>query len=312
MPVTMLLILSLSKDARRSCRQGFPYRPLGRCFPIGSGRTSWLAGPIAWAVLAYMLACGTASAFDPSELYRARVRVTGQRVETRVPALEHGLRDVLVKVSGDLEIAGDPAVAQRASQAEGYVGSFRYRDLLEGIPVHDEQGTRDRPHELTIDFDPAKIDGLVRSLGREPWTGPRPRVVVFLAVDFDEVDYLLAADGRLGRTQRESLLAAAWQYGMPMALPAERSLAASGVTLENLPSTDPDGLETAAKSAGGDIGLIGNLTWSPEALGWTADWRLAWKGELNRWQSRGVNFDEAFRNAMSGALQVLSGHGAPP
>ena len=259
-----------------------------------------------------MLACGTASAFDPPELYQAKVRVTGQRVETRIPALEHGLRDVLIKVSGAPEIADDPAVAERAPKAERYVGSFRYRDLMEGIPVHDEQGTRDRPHELTIDFDPEKIDGLMRSLGRRPWTGQRPRVVVFLAVDFDEVDYLLAADGRLGRTQRESLLAAAWQYGMPMVLPAERLLAASGVTFENLRSADPASLETAAKSAGGDIGLIGNLTWSPEALGWTADWRLPWKGDLNQWQVRGVNFDEAFRNAMSGALRVLSGHGAPP
>jgi hypothetical protein len=259
-----------------------------------------------------MLACGTASALDPSELYQARVRVTGQRVETRVPALEQGLRDVLIKVSGDPEIADDPAVTERASQAEGYVGSFRYRDLLEGIPVHDEQGTRDRPHELTIDFDPEKIDELLRSLGRQPWTGQRPRIVVFLAVDFDEVHYVLAADGRLGQTQRESLFAAAWQYGMPMVLPAEQLLAASGVTLETLPSTDPADLETAAKAAGGDIGLIGNLTWSPEALGWTADWRLPWRGQLNQWQIRGVNFDEAFRNAMIGTLQVLSGHGAPP
>jgi hypothetical protein len=229
-------------------------------------------------------------------------------VETRLPALEQGLGDVLIKVSGDPQIAD----AERASKAESYVSSFQYRDLMAGIPIHDEQGTRDRPHELTIDFDPEKIDGLVRSLGGKPWTGERPRVVVFLAVDFDEVDYLLADDGSRGQTQRESLLAAAWKYGVPVALPTEQVLAASGVTFENLRSADPAGLETAAKAAGGDIGLIGDLTWNPQALGWIADWRLAWKGKLNRWQIRGVNFDEAFRNAMSGALQVLSGHGAPP
>jgi len=271
--------------------------------------TSWLAGLIAWAV---MLACGAASAGSPAELYQARIFVTGQRAETRLPALERGLGDVLINVSGDPEIVHDPAVAELASKAETYLDSFRYRDLMAGIPVHDEQGTRDRPYELTIDFDPGKIDSVVRSLGREPWTGERPRVVVFLAVEFDEATYLLAADGSRGRDQRESLLAAAWKYGIPMVLPTEQLLAVSGVTFENLGATDPNRLETTAKAAGGDIGLVGTLTWSREALGWIADWRLAWRGKPNQWQIRGVNFDEAFRNAMSGALRVLSDHGAPP
>jgi len=259
-----------------------------------------------------MLACGAASAGSRAELYQARIFVTGQRAETRLPALERGLGDVLIKVSGDPEIVHDPAVAELASKAETYVDSFRYRDLMAGIPVHDEQGTRDRPYELTIDFDPGRIDSVVRSLGREPWTGERPRVVVFLAVEFDEATYLLAADGSRGRDQRESLLAAAWKYGIPMVLPTEQLLAVSGVTFENLGATDPNRLETTAKAAGGDIGLVGTLTWSREALGWIADWRLAWRGKPNQWQIRGVNFDEAFRNAMSGALRVLSDHGAPP
>jgi hypothetical protein len=30
-----------------------------------------------------------------------------------------------------------------------------------------------------------------------------------------------------------------------------------------------------------------------------------------RWQIRGVGFDDAFRNGMRGAVQVLSGHGQP-
>jgi hypothetical protein len=34
-------------------------------------------------------------------------------------------------------------------------------------------------------------------------------------------------------------------------------------------------------------------------------------GQMYRWQIRGVSFDEAFRNAMAGAAQILSGHGLP-
>lgn len=276
-----------------------------------NGRTSWLTGLAAWAVVPFILACGAAVAGDVGDLYQAQVLVTGQREETRLPALARGLRDVLIKVSGDPETVHDAAIAEMASKAEIYLDSFRYRDLMAGIPIHDEQGTRDRPYELTVNFDPEKINNAVRSLGREPWTGERPRVAVFLAVKFDTVTYLLAADGGRGRDQREALVAAAWKFGMPMVLPTKQVLAVSGVTFENLFSTDLTSLDATAKAAGGDIGLVGSLTWSQEALGWVADWRLVWGGEVNQWQIRGVTFDEAFRNAMSGALEILSNHGAP-
>jgi hypothetical protein len=33
------------------------------------------------------------------------------------------------------------------------------------------------------------------------------------------------------------------------------------------------------------------------------------RGQLHRWQFRGVTFDEAFRRALGGAAQILSGNG---
>jgi uncharacterized protein len=44
--------------------------------------------------------------------------------------------------------------------------------------------------------------------------------------------------------------------------------------------------------------------------GWGADRRPAWQSD-HRWQIRGVTFDAAFRNAMEGSAQILSGHGEP-
>ena len=55
---------------------------------------------------------------------------------------------------GKLSGAADKMLAA----AGDYVASFTYRDRLEGIPIHDEQGTYDRPHDLTVNVDPAKID----------------------------------------------------------------------------------------------------------------------------------------------------------
>ena len=53
------------------------------------------------------------------------------------------------------------------------------------------------------------------------------------------------------------------------------------------------------------------MVWNEQALGWVADWRLGSRDESYGWQVRGVGFDDAFRNAMAGAAQILSGNGRP-
>jgi hypothetical protein len=258
-----------------------------------------------------LLGCNLASAANVDELYQARTVVTGQGEESRRFGFPVCLEQVLVKVSGDPRLTGDPEVAALAGQAATIVTDFAFRDLLAGIPVHDEQGTRDRPYELTVRFDPAKIDGALRALGREPWGAVRPRLAVFVGVELGGTTYLLASDGARGRDQREALAAAAARYGMPIALPDQAALAAADLSYAGLQAIDPGRLDPTAEALGGDLALAGNLVWSEQALGWIADWRMDAGGESYRWQIRGAGFDDAFRSAMAGAAQILSGHGQP-
>jgi hypothetical protein len=136
-------------------------------------------------------------------------------------------------------------------------------------------------------------------------------VAVFVGVELGATTYLLASDGARGRDQREALADAAARYGMPMALPDQAALAAAGLSYAGLQAIDLGRLDAIAKAFGGDLALAGNLLWSEQALGWIADWRLDADGKSYRWQIRGVGFDDALRSAMSGAAQILSGHGQP-
>ena len=76
-------------------------------------------------------------------------------------------------------------------------------------------------------------------------------------------------------------------------------------------AAEPARLDALATATGGDLALVGTLTWSDEALGWISEWRLAANGEVHRWGDRGGNFDQAFRRAVGGAAQILSGNGDP-
>jgi hypothetical protein len=229
---------------------------------------------------------GKASGAGSDELYRTQTIVTGQREDTRAGGFATALEAVLVKVSGDPRLIGDPRVEAMAREAGSSVEAFRYRDRMEGIPVHDEQGTRDRPYDLFVSFDPDRIDAMLRSLGREQWPVPRPRVAVFLGVENGPTRYMLASDGKRGRDQREALAAAAEGLGLPLAVPSEAALAKAGLGLEDVAAADAASLETAARAVDGDVVLAGSLVWSDQALGWVADWRLASSGRTFGWRIR--------------------------
>ena len=213
------------------------------------------------ALLGLMVAAAAAETVDG--LYQARVHVTGEEAPNRSRGFATGLLDVLVKLSGDPELIGDPAAVALGANAGDFVRAFHYRDLMAGIPVHDEQGTRQRPFVLTIDFDPAKVDAALKSLGRMAWTATRPRLIAFLAIDNGTALYLLASGGAHGRDQREALADSAWRYGMPIGLPNKSALDEAGLSFEIEPRARLARLQALAKTSGGDLAIAGTLVWTP-------------------------------------------------
>jgi uncharacterized protein len=262
--------------------------------------------PIIHMVLLLTLGSGTAQPAELDHLYRAQAVVTGRGEANRAIGFALCLKDVLVKLSGDPRLIGDARVAALVKTAGQSVSRFEYRDRLSGVPIHDEQGSYDRPHDLTVDFDPVKIDAILERLGREPWLSKRPHVIVFLDVRPRKgTAFTLASDSNGARDadMRFSLSAAAERVGMPVALPSRADLATTGSAAADSPAMLAKG--------GEEVALAGTLTWSGEAHGWIADWRMETSGKAFRWQIRGVGFDDAFRNGLRGATQISSGNGQP-
>jgi hypothetical protein len=111
---------------------------------------------------------------------------------------------------------------------------------------------------------------------------------------------------------KESFLAEAASLALEIAIPDKAALAGAAVNLQEQRSAGPGRLRAAAaKLAKGSRALAGSLVWSERDGGWVADRRLCHESRVVRWQVRGVSFDAAFRNALRGAAQVLSGNGQP-
>ena len=289
------VMTDLHRTRRRSIR-------IGR----GTGRAIiriFLATTLTW--------CAGTVAVAGADLYRAKVTVTGQGEANRIFGFAACLEDVLIKVSGALKLSGDPRLAAYKSKAKSFVTGFSYRDQFLGKPIRDEQGTRDRPYDLTVDFEESKIDDILGAFGLKPWLSHRPRLAVFVEMEQGPRNYIVTADGPQSDLQRDALLAAADKRGMDIVLPGTAALAKSNITGAELRTAPFPALMPVAAEQGGEVVLVGRLVWDDRELGWTTQWRMNWGDRTYSWQVRGVTFDEAFRRGIGGAAQILSGNGDP-
>jgi hypothetical protein len=261
--------------------------------------------------LVIALTCFALTAAAADNLYRAQTIVTGQGEANRGVGFGACLEDVLIKVSGALKLAGDPRLATYKLRAGDFVRAYSYHDQMSGTPTRDEQGTRDRPYDLIVDFDEGKIDDVLKDLGFKPWVAHRPNVAVFVEMEQGARKYVVTADAKRSDLQRESLFAAADRRGMSIVLPDAAALAKAGIDDTALATKPLSTLAARVATQGTEVVLIGRLVWNDSELGWATEWRMDWQGRPHRWQIRGVTFDEAFRRGLGGAAQILSDNGDP-
>src|SRR3984957_20122661 len=207
------------------------------------------------------------------------------------------------KVSGAERLAGDRRLAAYKAKAKDFVTAFDYRDQFSGKPKRDEQGTRDRPFDLTVDFDKEKIDGVLKALGLKPWLSHRPVLAAFVEMEQGERKFIVTSDGTQSDLQRDALLAAAARRGMNIVLPTAAAWAKANINGPELSKTRSSTLVSLAAGQGGEVALVGRLVWNDQDLGWATQWQIDWPGRPHRWRLRGVTFDEAFRRGIGGAAQ---------
>src|SRR5579885_1615409 len=237
---------------------------------------------------------GPSRAEGAADLYKATVIVTGYDMRSRPKGFAQALREVLVKLSGEPRLRQDPLVTK-----------FDYVDQMAGIKVHDDQGTYDRSYNLTVVFDPAKIDATLSDLGEHPWLGERPVVVPVLEVQRVTRSYLLSAENLAAADQVGSLKTVAQELGMTARAPTDAEIKVWGVTMGGgFPA--PTAASTSAQAI-----VAGTLEFKEDLPGWVGSWRLHWHGKDYGWSISGVNFDEAFRDLVRGVLRVASGHDGP-
>jgi hypothetical protein len=236
------------------------------------------------------------------DLYRAETIVTGQGEQERLRGFRVGTEEAVVKLTGDAALVGSDKIAAIINRSAELVQDFTYEDRMKGIPVHDEQGTRDRPHFLRIRFAKAKFDAALAGAGLSGWKGGRPLLVVWLGIKDARSAYVLGGEGAEGYGQREVLKEASKKRGVPLLLPQP---VPASVTYDTIARGDSALLRKEAETLGGDGVLYGTLDFNGD-VAWNTRITLSAMGAEATWSMKGMTFDAALKGAIERSAAELA------
>lgn len=141
------------------------------------------------------------------DLYSARVPVENQGETALAAGAARALSEVLVKVTGSLEVVRNPAIAAAVDDARAHVQQYGFSR---------EPGA-EQPLQARFEFDPQFVTSLVVEAGVPLWTANRPPVLVWLVVE-DGTGRYLVNDATAQEVTRH-LRQAFSRRGVPVQLP---------------------------------------------------------------------------------------------
>ena len=111
--------------------------------------------------------------------YAAEVKVNGQGAPERNNAFVRALVQVLTRLSGDNAVASRPGMRQELARAKDMVAGYDYRQD-EGVSA---RGAPTFGTVLVVRFEQDEVEELAALVGLPIWPLPRPKPVMWLAID---------------------------------------------------------------------------------------------------------------------------------
>lgn len=228
-----------------------------------------------------------AAVIVPRNLYEGEIQIEAEDPAAREALMRQALGQVLVRVTGDREVAKRKAGIDIMKMAVRLVQQYSYdrrpappvKGVAPSVPTAEIKVFRAR-------FDGPALDSQLRARGLPIWGRERPVTKVWLVVE--EGGSRLAATESNAAVEVPAVVQAALSRGVPIRLPAS----AGADDIQNVMQGANAKLAAAAQSAGFRRVLVGRVT--QKAAQWSGSWNLFNDGKLeDKWQGTAANRDEA-------------------
>ncbi len=134
----------------------------------------------------FVLVSQSAHAIKVAGLYQATAPVSDESESKRKPAIKQALLQVLVKLTGERNIAKSSSINTLIERPKRFVQQFRYQQ------VNNADEPQIKSTELWVQFDETALNEVLRSYGLNIWGKERPSILVWLAHESDTARSLVS------------------------------------------------------------------------------------------------------------------------
>ncbi|HZH43700.1 MAG TPA: DUF2066 domain-containing protein [Lysobacter sp.] len=229
-------------------------------------------------------------------MYAAEIPVHTQGEGERNAGFARGLAQVLSKLSGDAAVSSRPGVGQELRRAREYVEGYDYRQDEARSP----SGAPIFRTTLVIRYDAEKVDELTAVLGLPLWPQPRPKPVLWMAIDDGRGPRLV---GLAQVNAARAALARAEERGYKLGLPAGN--AAEQALVGAIWRGDTAAVARVSARYSPPMQLIGKVY--RDKAGWIGEWIFVDGGKiLHRWSVSKPDARQVMAAGADGAADALA------
>ncbi|WP_275096731.1 DUF2066 domain-containing protein [Sedimenticola hydrogenitrophicus] len=240
----------------------------------------------------------TAMAGQVTGLYSAEVPVAGQSVEQRTDGIRRAFARMLIKVTGNRTVPQRPELQEDIAQATRYVQQFRYRLGAGGASGR----------LLTVQFDSAAVQRLLRERRLPVWGGNRPSGLVWLGIESQGQRRVMRPE--LDAALVNAMTVTADQRGVPLILPLMDLEDQAAVQVADLWGDFEQNIRRASQRYMPDLIVTGRMTQISGRL-WRVTWRLYHGDRTTSWGDEGGNLVDLAREGAQHVSDLLAERYAP-
>jgi len=228
-------------------------------------------------------------------VYSAEITVNGQGANERRVGFSRALVQVLAKLTGDNRVTARPGVGAEIRKAGDYIEGYDYRQDRGVGP----SGAPSFKTTLVARFDEQQVNDLVATLGLPIWPQPRPKPVLWLAIDDGSGPRLVGLSrADAARATLDRAIERGYALGLPAGNASEQALVGS------IWRGDTAAVARASQRYSPPMQLIGKLY--RKAGGWAADWSFLDGGRvLATWSESGASPRQVLATGADGAADAL-------
>ena len=238
-------------------------------------------------------------AVEVADLYETEVSVTGQGRTERHQAVRMALAEVLIKLSGNEQVALLPGIPDLLGRSLQFLQQYRYRTETARTGTAE---TTEPQQWLWMHFNQAGLDRALREINVPIWGRTRPNTLLWLAVEQGGQRSLLG--GSDDSELLNSITSQAKRRGIPLVLPLldledQQKLKATDVWINF-----QDNILNASTRYPSEAVLVGRLLDLGDGR-WQGRWSLNLGGQLYDWSHTGL-LETALAYGIEGTASTLA------